>query len=280
MADTYRWFAFRNFSQNEVHQSRRAQTLTRLLKRINRGDDPRLLRKEAGQLLTNITPGDITTAEQHLIDDGYSIQVVQLLSATFMLMGISQQPADNPITSLPPNHILRMVMAEHDMFRCFLADLDELAEIIAALGHLTDVSMEFRKLVHIVEHLGAMKEHIEREDDIIFPYLRDCGRISLCRAVQGDHVNIRTEIDGLNTLILSFDEVSLEQFKTGLLTTTQRLLAIAPEHLCQEDFILYPIALGIINNTEVWEEMKAICDEIGYCALHLQSGPRSGNPRI
>jgi DUF438 domain-containing protein len=252
-----------------VARSRKAQTLTRLLRRISRGDDPKLLRKEAHQLLPNVEPKDIATAEQNLIDNGYSVQLVQLLSATFMLMAIPEEQSANLKTWLPANHLLRLVMAEHDVIRCFLADLTDVAGTIDYLYHLTDVSSEFRKLTHIVEHLNAMKTHIEREDDVIFPYLRKYGRISLCRAVQGDHINIITEIDNLAGLTVLFNEVSLEQFKAGLIATTRRLQTMMQEHLAQEDEILYPIALGIINDVRVWEKMKVTCDEIGYCGVHL-----------
>lgn len=250
-------------------ESRRAQTLSRLLRRINRGDDPNLIRKEANQLLRNISPKDISAAEQNLIDDGYSVQVVQLLSATFMLMGIPEEQSANLRTWLPVNHLLRTVMVEHDVFQCFLADLNETVEAIGCLYHLTDVSSEFRKLAHIIEHLTAMKKHIEREDDVIFPYLRKHGRISLCRAMQGDHINIRTEIDNLGSLVVLFSEVKLEQFKAGLIAASRRLWAITQEHISQEDEILYPIALRIIGDAKIWEKMKAICDEIGYCGIHL-----------
>ncbi|MHC4483120.1 MAG: DUF438 domain-containing protein [Planctomycetota bacterium] len=249
--------------------SRKAQTLTRLLRRINRGDDPKLLRREAHQLLPSVEPKDIATAEQILIDNGYSVQLVQLLSATFMLMAIPEEQSANPKTWLPANHILQTVMVEHDVLRCFLADLDDVVGTIGYLYHLTDVSSEFRKLAHIIEHLNAMKRHIEREDDVIFPYLRKHGRISLCQAVQGDHINITTEIDNLAGLIVLFNEVSFEQFKAGLIATTRRLRTMMQEHLAQEDEILYPIALGIINDAEIWEKMKAFCDEVGYCGIHL-----------
>ena len=254
---------------NTAAENSEAQTLTRLLRRINRGDNPGLLRKEALQLLRNVNPKDISTAEQNLIDDGYSVQVVQFLSATFMLMGISEEQSTNPKTWLPANHLLRIVVVEHDVIRCFLADLKDTVEAIEHMYHLTDTSSEFRKLAHIIEHLTAMKKHIEREDDVIFPYLGRRGRISLCRAMEGDHINIRTEIDNLASLIVLFNEVRLEQFKAGLIAGTRRLWTIMQEHLCQEDEILYPIALRIINDARVWERMKAVCDEIGYCGIHL-----------
>lgn len=250
-------------------ESSKAQTLTHFLKRINQCDNSELLRKEASQLLTSVCPNDIATAEQNLINDGYSAQAVQLLSATFMLMGIPAEQSRDIKAQLPANHLLLLVMAEHDLIRYFLADLNDVVQCIGSLNHLTDVSLEFCKLAHIIEHLNAMKEHIEREENVIFPYLRRYGRISLCQAMQGDHIKIITEIDNLVSLIMSFNEVTLEQFKTGLVTTTKRLYTIMQEHLSQEDIILYPIALGIINNAKIWQEIKALCDEMGYCGVHL-----------
>lgn len=252
----------------KINESRKAQTLTRLLRRINQGDDPELLRKEANQLLTNIAPRDIATAEQNLIADGYSARLVQLLSATFMLMGILEEQGGSSGVRLPANHILQIVTIEHELIRYFLADLTDVVETIEYLD-LTDLSLEFRKLVHITEHLNAMKEHIEREDDVIFPYLQEQGRISLCQAMQGNHIDIRAEIDNLVRLVESFSELYLDQFKTRLIGITRRLCPMLLEHLSQEDDILYPIALGIINDVEVWERIKAVCDDIGYCSVHL-----------
>jgi len=251
-----------------AYENSKARTLARFLKRINSGDDPEILRKEANQLLTRVGPNDIATAEQNLIDDGYSIQLVQLLSATFMLMGIPQQYCANLRTRLGDDHILRMVMVEHDVVRYFLADLRNVVNAIGQMEHLSDVSAEFQKLTHLIEHLYAAKEHIERENGVIFPYMRAYGRISLCTAMRNDHTNITAEIDKLLALTVSFGQFSLEQFKAGLIVGTRRLREMMLEHFCQEDTILFPIALVIIQDSEVWERMKAVCDQIGYCGVH------------
>ena len=252
-----------------IYESSKAQAVTRLLRRIYKGEDPKLLCKEANQFITSVDPKDIAVAKQNLIDDGYSAQTVQQLSATFMLMGIPQEQSDNHKTWLAANHLLRMVMVEHDLIRCFLADLNDVVEAIQHLNYLTNVNSEFRKLAHIIEHLNAMKEHIEREEDVIFPCLRKRSWMSTYLAVQDEHVSIGTEIDNLVRLIVSFNKVGLEEFKVRLITATKCLSRITLEHLFKEDEILYPIALGIIDDDEVWERMKDVCDEIGYCGLHL-----------
>ena len=113
---------------NELPQDSNAEALSRLLRRINQGIDPKLLRKEANQLISRITPDDIATAEQRLVKDGYSARLASQLAAAFVLMGILEGQTLNLKNQLPPSHVLRMVLAEHDMLRCFLADLQEVAE--------------------------------------------------------------------------------------------------------------------------------------------------------
>jgi DUF438 domain-containing protein len=257
---------------SQLRDGRKAQTLSRFFKRINQGEDPRLLRCEAHRLLPSVAPNDIAAAEQNLIDEGYPAQVVHLLSATFMLMGIPERSGDGRQTWLPPNHLLSMVMVEHDLMRCFVADLYDVAETIRSLYELSDVSSEFRRLMHLAGHLRAMKRHFDREDDVIFPYLRRYGKISFCSVMQGDHVSLRAEIDNLTSLIDSFEEVTLDQFKTALVTTTRHLTTVMPEHLSQEDMILYPIALGMIKDSTVWDRIKAFCDEVDYCGIDLEAG--------
>lgn len=252
-----------------INQSSKAQNLTRLLKRLNHGENPDMLRKEANRLISNVGPKDIATAEQNLINDGYSTQLVQQLSATFMLIGIFEEQSANLKAHLSANHIVRMVMIEHDTIRCLLADLDEIVEAVGYLDCLTDVGAEFRRLAFTIERLRAMKEHIEREDDIIFPYLKKHFWMRLCQTIKGEHIYIRTEIDNLFELVVLFNNISLEEFKARLITIVQNFSAIMREHLRQEDNILYPIALGVINDVEFWEKMKAVCDEIGYCGVRL-----------
>lgn len=252
-----------------IHRNAKLWALTGLLKRINRGDDPKLLRKEASQLVKNIDPENIAEAEQSLINDGYSVRIAQQLSATFVLMGLHKERDDNSGSSQLDNHILQRVRVEHDLLRYFLADLNNAAADILNLKCLTDVSSEFRKLVHVVVHLAAIKEHIEREEDVIFPYLIMQGWTGLCRSAQTDHSNIRIDIDNLVALITSFNKIELKDFKASLVTIVQRLSPMMLEHLSYEDDLLCPIALVIIDDAGVWEKIKALCDEIGYCSAHV-----------
>jgi len=253
---------------NESPQNNKAEAISRLLRRINQGVDPKILRREAGSLISQITGGDIALAQRRLIREGYPAQLASQLSAAFILMGILEGRGINIKNELPANHVLRMVLAEHELMRCFLADLEDVVAAISARREITSTCSEFMKLSHIAEHLSAIDEHIEREEDVIFPYLQKHGWTSLCRAAQSDHSYIKTAIEDLVRLVGSFEPARGREFRIRLNSITKYICPTMTEHLFQEDNILFPIALEVIRDDGLWKRIKSICDDIGYCGVH------------
>ena len=254
---------------DKPYERKKIEDLTNLLIRIGQGKNPRLLRKEATRLINGVTDGDIAMAERNLIRNGYSQQLVEQLSAAFVLMAILEGQSENLKNSLPENHLLRKVLVEHDLMKCFLADLKDTVDKILKLDNITDTNAEFMKLTHIVEHLSAMNEHIDREEDVIFPALKKHGWSALCRSANNEHGHIKIAINNLITLTSSFRNCKVKEFKEKLGATTKHLAPAMTEHLFQEDNILYPIAIEVIEDKEVWAKMKEVCDEIGYCGVHI-----------
>ena len=254
---------------DKIKTKNNADAITRLLERISNGENPKKLRREATRLMSDVLPVDIARAEQNLIESGISETIVHNLSSAFMLMGILDDHILNIKAKLANNHIIRKVIAEHDLTRCYLADLDDLTKEIDEMETIRDVSLEFRKLTHLIEHLDAMEEHIEREEDVIFPMLKKHGWKALCRASQSDHVYIRIAVSDLIKLIASFKESKTDEFKIRLKSITKYLCPRMKDHLFQEENILYPIALELIRDKKIWHRMKDVCDEIGYCGVHV-----------
>ncbi len=251
------------------HKENVSEVLTHLLNRINQGANPKGLRKEARQLISSVTSKDIANAEQNLINKGFAPQLAGQLSSVFVLLGILEEQSGSLKERLPASHILRKVFAEHELLLCFLADFIDVSDAISEKGHLSDTSSEFMKLSHIVEHLNAMEEHIEREEFIIFPYLKKHGWDSLCRSAHSDHVYIKIAITDLVNLIGSYRKTKLKDFKARLSSISKYLGTTIAEHVFQEDNILYPIALEVIDDEKVWDKIKTVCEDVGYCGVHL-----------
>ena len=248
----------------KTYHSSNRWALTGLLKRINLGDDPKLLQNEACHLAEKVDSNDIAAAQQALIDEGYSSELVQKISAAFILMGLHKEIAGSTETKLPNNHILQKILAEHGLTRCYLADLAHITEEIGHLDCLSDVSSEFRRLAHTIDYFYRFKRHIEREEDIIFPYLRKFGWKGLCRADEDEHKKILADIENLLALISSLDAIKFDTFNGYLQKIAAHFIPMMQEHLSYEEDFLWPIALVVLDDAETWETIKALSDEFEY----------------
>jgi uncharacterized protein len=246
-----------------------AEELEGLLLKINSGNSVADLRKEATQLITAISATDIAQAEDRLMRNGISARRVQQLSAAFILMGLMDAQKGPLRDRLTERHVLKKVLAEHDILRCWIADMEDVALRISLADLLTDTSTDIHRLAHITEHLAALQEHIDRENDVIFPALRTQGWDSLCLAAEADHVFIVTAIGDLVKLVQAFGEIPFALFKQRLLTIVKSLCPLLKEHLFHEDHVLYPVVVALIDKPGFWDKMRQVCDEIDYCGVHL-----------
>jgi DUF438 domain-containing protein len=247
----------------------KASMIAELLRRIDRGDDMRLLAKDASRIAEDTSPAELAAAERSLLDGGYAPTAVNQLSAAFVFMLRYEQQVSGPKDQSQDGHILQKVIAEHGVFRCLAAELSEATTDLRAMDCIFDTASEFRRLLHVVDHLGAMKEHFEREDDVILPYLRRLGWVNPCVVAENDHAQLRADIDWLTSFVTAIHVCSVEDFQAELAAGVGRFCSCLWQHLSFEDSLLWPIALVVIDDPAVWGAMKALCEEIGYCGIHV-----------
>jgi len=246
-----------------------AEELTGLLLKLSEGKNDAHTRKHANRLISRIGPKDIVLAERRLIENGLSLKKVQQLSAAFVLMGVLDNNTSDLRHRLPDGHILRKVMAEHEIIRCFLAELDEINDHIQQAEDVRPATSEMMRLAHIAEHLNAMQEHVDRENDILFPALKEHGWESLFGRIQSDHVYLKMAVNDLVKLTIASDRIAPAVFKSRLACTVKYLCPMMREHLFHEDKVLFPLAVAMIEDDAVWQRLKRVCNEIGYCGIHL-----------
>ena len=254
---------------DKCENKNRAEELTCFLMKLDKSKNASGLRKQANRLITNVTPEDIQKAEKKLFKIGLSIKKIQQLSASFVLMGILEGSTNTSKLRLPDNHVLRKVMAEHEMMRCFIADLEDVAAGIQQKDKLTPASSEFMRLSHIVEHLNSLEEHMDRENDVLFPALRELGWKSLFDHIESEHTYILMSVRDLVKLVMAFDKMPFKNFKTRLMATVRYLGPLLREHLFREDQAIFPLAMSMVQDEAVWKKLRTICNEIDYCGIHL-----------
>lgn len=253
--------------QQECSKSK-TSALVRILRRIDEGEDLRLVAQEAGQIAGDVGPGEMAAAQDRLRENGYPEIVIAQLSAAFVLAGVYERQKSRALDPSPPADILQTVNAEHALFRALAGQLVRVLEDIRALDSMADTSVEYRRLVHVVRHLQGMNEHFDREEDAIFPYLRRQGWAALCRMAAVDHEKLRDHVGRLAVLVGMSGEFQLQEFKSHLTRGISSFCQCLHEHLSFEDGLLWPIALVVIDDPATWKTIMALCDEIGYCGVH------------
>ena len=246
-----------------------AEELTSFLIELSDSKNRETLRKQANRLIASVSPLDFERAESNLMQNGIPPRRIQQLSTLFIMMGLAEREKSDLRQRLPDYHILRKVMAEHEMLRCFLADLEGVADRICHASHLTPTSGELMQLSHITEHLNSLEEHIGREDDVLFPALKERGWKSLFSRIETEHAYIQIAVNDLVKLIMVFEKMPFDNFKIKLMSTVRYLCPLLREHLFHEDRVLFPLAVSTMDDENLWERLRHICNEIGYCGIHL-----------
>jgi DUF438 domain-containing protein len=246
----------------------KARKLADILGRVRDGEDPTKIREESRQLLSTLRLSDISKAQKYLLGSGISLEQLRILVYAFASILGDQFALLR--ANLSANHPVRKILAEHEMFECFLADLAEVNLELQDSEVLTELSSEFRKLEHIAEHLQAIDVHNQREDDLIFPILENYPCKSICVVLGKAHWRIKNMVGNLTMAVNNFKSFEPQQFKIQISALSSAIVPIIREHIFQEDNILYPVALDVIEDDRIWQRVKQISDEMGYCGFDAQ----------
>jgi DUF438 domain-containing protein len=246
----------------------KARKLADILGRVRDGEDPAKIREESRQLLSTLRLSDISKAQKYLLGSGISLDQLRILVYAFASILGDQFALLR--ANLSAHHPVRRILAEHEMFECFLADLAEANLELQEAQMLTELSSEFRKLEHIAGHLQAIDIHNQREDDLIFPVLENYPCKSICVVLAKAHWRIKNMVGNLTMAVNNFRHFEPDQFKIQVNALSCAIVPIVREHIFQEDNILYPVALDVIEDDKIWFRVKQLSDEMGYCAFDSQ----------
>jgi DUF438 domain-containing protein len=246
----------------------KARKLADILERVRSGEDPTKIRQEARQLLSTLRLTDISRAHKYLVGAGISLD--QLRSLVYAFASILGDQFALLRANLGPDHPVRRILAEHEMFECFLADLEEANLMLQDADNLTELSSEFRRLEHITGHLQAIDIHNQREDDLIFPVLENYPCKTICVVLSKSHWRIKNMVGNLTMAMNNFKHFEPVQFKIQINALSSAIVPILREHIFQEDNILYPVALDVIKDERVWWRIKQLGEEMGYCGFDAQ----------
>jgi DUF438 domain-containing protein len=213
--------------------------------------------------LFKIPPEEMAVAQHNMLTSG--VAVSQLWRMWQENSDILPDEASKLKTELPINHILRHIMAEHEMMLCFTADLDDTNENIQKLQYANSTTEQIRLLAHITGHLAACNQHCERENEIIFTEIKRRGYNGLLNIIREQHDELVGVTSQLNKLVWKIDSLNFDYFKAQLHEFVKFLVPLIGLHIFIENNIIFPLAVGLVNDNSAWQKLKGICNQIGYC---------------
>lgn len=244
--------------------------LTELLKRLNAGEDPASVKEEAQEFLASIDPRDLSLAEQKLIETGLAPEDLRHLCAAHMEMlgdEVERVKAD-----LEPRHVIHTMVSEHEKILGFLDELERANQAVQKMESYNDGREEFEKLMHVAEHLVGAEPHYQREEEVLFPEIEKRGVFGPPQVMRMEHEYLRSAKEELKELTETADKMGFDAFKERLDTVARPLIEALRDHIPKENNILYPAALQVIQEDEVWRRMRLECDRIGYCCFTPEVG--------
>lgn len=179
----------------------------------------------------------------------------------------SQEEKNNLKDQFPPGHVLHTFISEHEKILSFLQELEATNQSIQNMKNYDENQPEFKKLLHIADHLVGAEPHHAREEEVLFPELESRGLYGPPQVMRIEHNELRPKKKELKELANSAQNLYFNIFKEKLDDLSNFIIATLSEHIYKENNILYPMAAETINDDEIWQQMKEKCDKIGYCCF-------------
>ncbi len=240
--------------------------LTAILQRLNAGEDPARVRKEAQALLATLNPADLAMAEQRLIEAGLPPEELRRLCAIHMEMLGDELTGVK--TQLPVGHMIHTLVNEHDAILKFLDSLEQVNAAVQQMERYDGSREEFVELAHIADHLVEAESHHRREEEVLFPELERRGITGPTRIMRMEHDILRPLKKELQQLAATVSQENFAVFRENLDRVSNVLVPTLRDHIFKENTILYPTALQTIGaDSPLWEQMKQAADRIGYCCF-------------
>ncbi len=242
--------------------------LARLLERLDNGENPSKVKDEARQFLATVDPYDLTIAQQQLVERGLDLLELQKLCP--LHLELLDDQTERLKSRLPRGHVVATLIGEHETILCFLDDLDFVNQSIQAMEVYMPERMEYRRLEHIAEQLLEAEPHHQREEEILFPELEKRGVYGPAAVMRAEHEKLREYKHKLLELVNDVSQMDFDDFAEQLDEIVKFLVPMLREHIFKENNILYPTALEVIDNAQVWVQLKKDCDRVGYCCFRAR----------
>lgn len=239
----------------------RADMIADLVEKYKQGGQLEQIKREAKAVFAFVRPADIAAAEKELTERGLGagdlgeVHRLHLDNLRFELEGLR--------AAIEPWHPLRTMVEEHEEILRNLARLEALASRVRQADSLATGVV--RELAAVADNLLAAEPHHAREEAVIFPELAKRGLDKAIAAMESEHEELRAKKRELRALAERAATLPFAEFRRTLDELAEFIVYDLSDHIHKENHIIYPAAVRLVREKELWPELKKRCDEIGYC---------------
>ena len=245
--------------------NKKIEKLTQVLQKLNEEGVTTSLRKEALDIVSNISPVELSIAEQNLIEKGMKPQDLRHLCDIHM--EVLKDELDKIKTKIEPGHVVHTFIIEHDKILEFLTQLEEISTKIQETENYDNSLEEIIKLRTVILNILDAENHHQREEKVLFTEMEDRGITGPTRIMRMEHEDLKNKKEFLKAATEDVSQLNFDKFKGKVDETAKYIVFNMRDHIFKENYILYPTAIESIKEKETWKDMKRRCDEIGYCGF-------------
>lgn len=242
--------------------------LVEILERLNSGESPDSVKKEAQEFLAQIDATELSIAEQKLIQAGMAPEDLRHLCS--MHMEMLKGELEKMTNSLEKGHVIDTLVKEHEIILSFLDELEETNKKIQELETYAPDCELFKKLLSLAQNLLGAEPHHQREEQVLFPEVENRGVTGPTRIMVMEHEDLRRYKHDVLDLAENVSTMDFTEFKNRLNASAKLLILTLRDHIFKENNILYPTSLEVIQDADSWQKLKDACDKIGYCSFTPQ----------
>jgi DUF438 domain-containing protein len=239
----------------------RADMIADLVEKYKQGGQLEQIKREAKAVFAFVRPADIAAAEKELSERGLGpadlgeVHRLHLDNLRFELEGLR--------AAVEPWHPLRTMLEEHDEI------LRNLERLEALKGKMEQADIleagTVRELADVAANLLAAEPHHAREEAVVFPELARRGLDKAIEAMESEHEDLRAKKRELQALAGRATTMPFADFRQALSEVAEFIIYNLSDHIYKENHIIFPAALRLVQEKELWPQLKKRCDEIGYC---------------
>jgi len=187
---------------------------------------------------------------------------------------------EEKLKHLPADHAIRMFYYEHQIILDFLDNLTETREKIIQLETPLNHPEYIVKVIQIAKQLLDIDMHHVREETILFPELKIRKQDKMLPVLVSEHQFLKEYKLNFYNHVKDLAAMDFNSYKIQLNFMANGIVGILREHIYRENNFLLPMALDVIQEESVWQEIKQKCDEVGYYFVHQLVGDESSESVI